>query len=171
MDSPIYKMKIQIKTRGKIILYCESLFRGKLEKERSDVWNSLALFSYYLYPEEIIKDIELAYEEELIDPFYVEFQEIKQQLENEKAVVLEKLYNDKSFQLINDTISELKGWACFNGNSTKTINWDKFAKPDYKMENTTSTFIQEPYRNENKVGRNDPCPCGSGKKYKKCCGK
>jgi hypothetical protein len=26
-------------------------------------------------------------------------------------------------------------------------------------------------RNENKVGRNDPCLCGSGKKYKKCCGK
>lgn len=24
--------------------------------------------------------------------------------------------------------------------------------------------------NENKVGRNDPCPCGSGKKFKKCCG-
>ncbi|MDE6000961.1 MAG: SEC-C domain-containing protein, partial [Clostridia bacterium] len=22
-----------------------------------------------------------------------------------------------------------------------------------------------------KVGRNDPCPCGSGKKYKNCCGK
>ncbi len=29
---------------------------------------------------------------------------------------------------------------------------------------------QAPIRNENKVGRNDPCPCGSGKKYKKCCG-
>lgn len=28
-----------------------------------------------------------------------------------------------------------------------------------------------PVRNENKVGRNDPCPCESGKKYKKCCGK
>ncbi len=28
---------------------------------------------------------------------------------------------------------------------------------------------QEPIRSE-KVGRNDPCPCGSGKKYKKCCG-
>ncbi|WP_308772401.1 SEC-C metal-binding domain-containing protein, partial [uncultured Bilophila sp.] len=25
-------------------------------------------------------------------------------------------------------------------------------------------------RDENKPGRNDPCPCGSGKKYKKCCG-
>ncbi|MFH0732579.1 MAG: preprotein translocase subunit SecA [Candidatus Omnitrophota bacterium] len=30
----------------------------------------------------------------------------------------------------------------------------------------------QPYkRKEEKVGRNDPCPCGSGKKYKKCCGK
>ncbi|MGP1583715.1 SEC-C metal-binding domain-containing protein [Peptostreptococcus stomatis] len=24
---------------------------------------------------------------------------------------------------------------------------------------------------EEKVGRNDPCPCGSGKKYKNCCGR
>lgn len=31
---------------------------------------------------------------------------------------------------------------------------------------------QDPYvREEPKVGRNDPCICGSGKKYKKCCGK
>jgi len=28
----------------------------------------------------------------------------------------------------------------------------------------------DPVRNDAKVGRNDPCPCGSGKKYKKCCG-
>ena len=26
-------------------------------------------------------------------------------------------------------------------------------------------------REGKKIGRNDPCPCGSGKKYKKCCGK
>jgi preprotein translocase subunit SecA len=25
-------------------------------------------------------------------------------------------------------------------------------------------------RQEKKIGRNEPCPCGSGKKYKKCCG-
>jgi preprotein translocase subunit SecA len=28
-----------------------------------------------------------------------------------------------------------------------------------------------PVRREKKVGRNEPCPCGSGKKYKKCCGR
>ncbi|HZP62449.1 MAG TPA: preprotein translocase subunit SecA [Terriglobales bacterium] len=30
--------------------------------------------------------------------------------------------------------------------------------------------VQQVVRNSAKVGRNDPCPCGSGKKYKKCCG-
>jgi uncharacterized protein YchJ len=29
----------------------------------------------------------------------------------------------------------------------------------------------EPIRAQKEPGRNDPCPCGSGKKYKKCCGK
>jgi len=35
----------------------------------------------------------------------------------------------------------------------------------------SSVSVHESVRGEDKVGRNDPCPCGSGKKYKKCCGK
>ena len=34
------------------------------------------------------------------------------------------------------------------------------------------TLKKEPKKNDKKkIGRNDPCPCGSGKKYKQCCGK
>jgi preprotein translocase subunit SecA len=29
---------------------------------------------------------------------------------------------------------------------------------------------QKPLKKGKKIGRNEPCPCGSGKKYKKCCG-
>jgi uncharacterized protein YecA (UPF0149 family) len=36
----------------------------------------------------------------------------------------------------------------------------------YKEQKNSTTV-----RKEKKVGRNDPCPCGSGKKYKKCCGR
>ncbi len=39
------------------------------------------------------------------------------------------------------------------------------------MEAASSETRVEPIKAEKKVGRNDPCPCGSGKKYKKCCGK
>ena len=46
-------------------------------------------------------------------------------------------------------------------------------EPD-KTEDITDLGIllnpRKPMIAENKVGRNDPCPCGSGKKYKKCCG-
>jgi uncharacterized protein len=34
----------------------------------------------------------------------------------------------------------------------------------------TSTYRHEPRGSRGKLGRNDPCPCGSGKKYKRCCG-
>ena len=53
------------------------------------------------------------------------------------------------------------------------------------VNETTAAHIQNPetstnmepsekkpvQRKEAKIGRNDPCPCGSGKKYKQCCGK
>jgi uncharacterized protein len=35
----------------------------------------------------------------------------------------------------------------------------------------TADLPSRPDRVSTKVGRNDPCPCGSGKKFKKCCGK
>ena len=39
-----------------------------------------------------------------------------------------------------------------------------------RQNNIAPTEKQKPVRAGKKVGRNDPCPCGSGKKYKKCCG-
>ena len=38
-------------------------------------------------------------------------------------------------------------------------------------QDTREKQKQQPVRVEKKVGRNEPCPCGSGKKYKQCCGK
>ena len=44
-------------------------------------------------------------------------------------------------------------------------------KQDYIMSRGEDTPVNQTIRRESdKVGRNDPCPCGSGKKYKKCCG-
>ncbi|MEI6859843.1 MAG: DUF1186 domain-containing protein [Shewanella sp.] len=40
---------------------------------------------------------------------------------------------------------------------------------DSYLENMDSHEIQQPQITDIKAGRNDPCPCGSGKKYKKCC--
>jgi preprotein translocase subunit SecA len=39
-----------------------------------------------------------------------------------------------------------------------------------RMAGSGDMQVQQIVRSGDKVGRNDPCPCGSGKKYKKCCG-
>jgi preprotein translocase subunit SecA len=44
-------------------------------------------------------------------------------------------------------------------------------KQDYVLSRGEDTPVNQTVKRESeKVGRNDPCPCGSGKKYKKCCG-
>ena len=37
--------------------------------------------------------------------------------------------------------------------------------------NKDDTVTKGPVKKAKKIGRNDPCPCGSGKKYKNCCGR
>jgi hypothetical protein len=40
-----------------------------------------------------------------------------------------------------------------------------------RIQEGVKDMVKKPITNESKVGRNDQCPCDSGKKYKKCCGK
>lgn len=49
--------------------------------------------------------------------------------------------------------------------------WDNIFTRDEREELTKEYKRSKTVVNEIKVGRNDPCPCGSGKKYKKCCGR
>ncbi|MCI6675922.1 MAG: SEC-C domain-containing protein [Clostridiales bacterium] len=49
--------------------------------------------------------------------------------------------------------------------------WDNLLSAErrkelYKEQKSSTTIVKG-----KKIGRNDPCPCGSGKKYKKCCGR
>lgn len=57
-----------------------------------------------------------------------------------------------------DWLYELPQWD--------SILTEEKRKELYKEQKSSATVVNGP-----KVGRNDPCPCGSGKKYKKCCGK
>ena len=49
--------------------------------------------------------------------------------------------------------------------------WDDILSDEKKIEIVKEFKKSKTVVKEAKIGRNDPCPCGSGKKYKKCCGK
>ena len=52
----------------------------------------------------------------------------------------------------------------------KLPSWKKVF-PDDKAAEIAREYRDANIAHSEKIGRNDPCPCGSGKKYKKCCGK
>jgi hypothetical protein len=64
---------------------------------------------------------------------------------------------ERGLLYITDAATELQDWAMFHSTDSDPGAW-YFDEPQ--------TFVRE----APKVGRNDPCPCGSGKKFKKCCG-
>lgn len=86
------------------------------------------------------------------------------------------LFNNMMFEIQSETVKHLFrtkfGVQIVNMNEEEPINTqltqavDKFVPPSDENEVLTMT----PVKTADKVGRNDPCPCGSGKKYKKCCG-
>ena len=51
-----------------------------------------------------------------------------------------------------------------------TVKRERVAKVTGESAGADGTVKKQPVKKGKKVGRNDPCPCGSGKKYKKCCG-
>ena len=51
------------------------------------------------------------------------------------------------------------------------VKRERVAKVTSESGATDGSVQKRPQRRVIKIGRNDPCPCGSGLKYKKCCGR
>lgn len=70
------------------------------------------------------------------------------------------------FKTLYKKMVEFKADHLYSLPQWKNIFTEEEMEVFYKEQKTSGTFK----RDGEKVGRNDPCPCGSGKKYKKCCG-
>jgi preprotein translocase subunit SecA len=86
-------------------------------------------------------------------------------------------YKKEGFNLFNEMLWNIKLNAIqqlFKINITKREEAEKIDFPKERARPLTLSRSQKPHkpaqRTVEKVGRNDPCPCGSGKKYKKCHG-
>ncbi len=153
-------VRIGVKDRDEVMAYMAELFRGKLERTFSFIWNALASDAVKLYPEEVEADIRQAYEEDLVEPFFMSISRVDQALAMGKERVLAEL-PARVPGLIDDTIKEMERWACFDGNT------EPYPRV---LDGLNEPRLSSSPKKEEKIGRNEHCPCGSGKKYKKCCG-
>ena len=157
------------RSREEVIDYFGDLFRGRLVRQPGQVGDSLVACSTVLCPDEVRTDIEKAYDEGLVDPFYISWAEVGDALKLGKQQMLSRLRRDPHRRLVTDTIAEMKWWACFDQEYGAKADHDP--APLARAAASSLLERQQPIRRTGpKVGRNEPCPCGSGKKYKKCCG-
>lgn len=73
-------------------------------------------------------------------------------------------YNDHFCKTQISAAATLQGWAIFGERPKQEFDEKKLEKAVRKLD---ADYIRQ--KSGTKIGRNDPCPCGSGKKYKKCC--
>jgi len=95
-----------------------------------------------VYAEEHFDTIEEMFENDKIDETYIDYKDFCDLTSDGDAdSAKKKLRAEGRHSYINDTVKSMSWWHCFK---------------------------QKPALRKN-IGRNEPCPCGSGKKFKKCC--
>lgn len=120
VDSLVTLVAAGQKSRDEIVSYFADLFRGKLVRKWSHVWDALVCCSCDLYPKELLEDIKKAYEDGLVDRGCIRFDSVKRDLAMGKDRILARLAGDPHQRLVEDTVAEMGRWACFREDRRRT---------------------------------------------------
>ena len=154
-------------SRETVFDYLRSLFHGRLQRTPSYAWSGLVCTVADLPAPELLEEVRQAYAEGLIDDTVADLAGI------ERDIAAPKPWHRDRQRLITDAIAEMEWWACFHPEDSWLKKLPKLETPvpPPPAPPPVSYVAPKPLVREPKIGRNDPCSCGSGKKYKKCCGK
>ena len=134
-----------------------------------------------LYGEKLMRELERVITLRVVDEYWMDhidaMDELKQgvglRAYGQHDPVIE--YREQGFEMFEATINAIqeetvRRMFLVRVQPAQDVKREKVAKEIHAVGNGDSVVKKQPVHNAaNKVGPNDPCPCGSGKKYKKCC--
>ncbi len=134
-----------------------------------------------IWPVEAESDIKEAFRRHLVDPWDIRWDQVEEALAEGENGMRESA-TDRRSSRITDAVRELECWPSYAESKAED---DEFSSPEGAAEDDedfddgdaahdddwADSALPEPLRAETRIGRNEVCPCGSGKKYKKCCGR
>jgi hypothetical protein len=159
-------------------------------QEPSFVWHGWQQGIARLGLEELVPLVEEAFAREWVDPSWLELADFQADLRAAlEATDPTTGFDDCDDARYDDAASYLSGWSAFQPDVTRppiprplpnrpwsetvfpsggAMSGNRLGQPDFATGAGMGSGepVRNPYRH---VGRNDPCPCGSGKKFKKCC--
>ncbi len=129
-------------------------------------------------PKEVTDEFEKAISLQVIDHYWMEHINTMSHLR--EGIYLRgyaqedplRAYTMEGFDLFDDMVQKIdKDISTFLLKSEVTQNIERKEVSKTKITNESSSTTKPKPKRVNKIGRNSPCACGSGKKYKNCCGK
>lgn len=134
-----------------------------------------------LYGEKLMRELERVVTLRVVDEYWMDhidaMDELKQgvglRAYGQHDPVIE--YREQGFEMFEATINAIqeetvRRMFLVRVQPAQDVKREKVAKEIHAVGNGDSVVKKQPIHNAaKKVGPNDPCPCGSGKKYKKCC--
>ena len=149
------------------MLICSTLRRTSALAEAGNSCSPIACFSHSPHLEVSIIRFCLAVSVEYFMGFIDGISEsLKEDITLETIEADSTIKLDIDFEKLYYNMVEVEAHWLYNLPGWETILPAAKRKELQKAYKTSKTVVKE-----EKVGRNDACPCGSGKKYKKCCGK
>ncbi len=176
LESLVVLWKEDQLSRSEVINYLKELMTGKLERVPSYIWDNIGLMAYDMHPNGMEVLLQQAINDRLIAPLVLDLKLLDDCIKSDLNSVIQ--HKDKVIKgYIQSPVEELSWWLYPNENpmdkgmdyadldvpmaEKKVIPGERFAPMGWRPKTVTRTTT--------KIGRNDPCYCGSGKKYKKCC--
>jgi Protein of unknown function (DUF1186)/SEC-C motif len=149
--------------REQVVEYFLWLAQEGLEREPNQVWDSLVAGCADIEALVVLPALHRAYSDGLADPQFMSPEELARVESVPPGRMLEALRERQP--PIDDVAVATSWWSAFEKNSERDALEEDWNDERLRIE------PEQPYRAPAKVGRNEPCPCGSGKKFKKCCGR
>ena len=148
--------------------FLRACFTDLVPQDECFVWDGWQNAVAMLGLVELAPLVKQAFEREFIDPQSLDFEEFEEELHRVVSGGPPPAWHgEREFELF-DTVEELSSWAYPD---TDEDEWEAHERgervPDERLLwSPRQGPAVNPYKD---IGRNDPCPCGSGKKFKKCC--
>jgi len=150
----------ELVSKEEIIDFLRGILAEESRFENDDIATSVQKLVVDRRIFEMMDDIQILYDDNRIDRnFFGAYDEFVDAIYSYE-------YDRETIYYIEDTIEEMSWWGAFEQTEAQKREKEKRVK---EIEKELAKEEQNKKKKPKKVGRNDPCPCGSGKKYKKCC--
>jgi hypothetical protein len=127
LDSLTYAVAEEMVSREETLAFLGSLFTGAEDDDPdSEFWSFVAYAILSLYPEELMPTIKQAFEDELIDPFYVGLEEFTQALQAGETRTLQNLQEEVRRRSPEDLHKYMSWWAMFEAEKGIPPGWGAF---------------------------------------------